>query len=968
MSNKTVRITRTGIEVNNLTSEVGDVSDEIATLTNSVNSLSTTASQLTLKRATLTGNVNVLASEIAELQDNDVSVTVTDSNVSVSSNSQSIPLATRADIDALSNLIASINSTGGGRLDLERTVLDQHEYFEKAIIDQDTARIDFPIVLQTEIPVSIEINDDAYIDELLRVESSNIYRLDSNLNVTFDTNVPIYANAFPTTVGATFHAPGTYALRNETTTSRYPDYAIEVLKIYRSYVDAISNSIQYFAIRGLSPAPPDYDTRFDNVFANSTESRRILMKFIEDEASNTVTGLQLWCALTPYSGEIQTIRPDNFDDVKFAPITLPVTTDNDVFTTSVENEDNIVLYESDGFIHIRVFNKGHINEMQNRQPTYLTKFIGSFVLMKRNERSDLTRATYKDLDFFMQCSNYVFIDEQPIEGLSDYSAILTLKSSSSKYIGLILAAFGNGSSNFDFYFKAPYSEFNGTAISMWTGKLNNGDNPYTKGVETVARESVFTALGFPGSPGSDFSAQPAYLGRSQFLNPPSPESVYLNGLNAIDIKPGLFNDYTAGLYSVSLAAHEYVHNYQIGIGSNRLSLTNSEGQAVAVELDTALTDGLVFYFRALAFASYVYPLIRGKYTLGERKNVRASNSSPEDPDIVYPDYGSGLFDHWLAATYDNEYQIMRRVNELLTITVDLNTSGIANGTTRPYRLALKQALLDLNKTAVDGNPLTIERVLADYAIMVSLLRTNQEIPKEYRCSIPLHIWTQKIRDDMAETYNCSISGGGFDMWWELFDKNIPITRQNWAVTTGGHWRDEHEGETMRPTWPSGENSIDVKLADTAMKVWSIDAYNHSEVSLSSISGRYAMFVSMFDPVTGTFLVDKLEDITSGSINLTQFRNDNNAPVQLGLVAINIDEEDGGLSNVSNWAELDITPTYIEVDDPSANTVIRTDPFTGAEVLTHVDRRTEIVGIRRPEACYDWTHYCTLTLTPNVTVP
>jgi hypothetical protein len=961
MSRNYVKVSRNGIEVitgGSGGSTVG-LSSTVSGLSTAVSGLNTTVTSMGASMTTLASNIADLVGDVVDLQSEPVSnvtVEVINGRVVVRDPFGDIPMVTKAELEEISNVISSRPGTGSDS-PFERTILPVGEYFDSYLGSNGMSPTPLaPYVMERVISGSVDRN--ATGNPLLSADQSKIYRLDSNLNVTFDQSVPIYTNAIPNILGATLHAPHESILKEYTDSNTFPEYTIQVMQSYKAYVDGMKSAIEYFLNRGIAPPPPDFLPEYAGFFVARSSEDIVCIRFNDD------TTLDLWFSFNKATPQLT--RPSNVGDITFAGINIPLTTSQSTFTTAIENQTDMVLYESDGFIHIRLFDSPFVDSRRSATGLYIAAFSGSFALFKRDDRYSLTRATRDTMTNLMQCSD-VTVKFGEVANTNTVTRAYNFKNKDTgKYSGFKFVEFGNGSPNLDMYLQAPYSTLNGVAMVTWPNKINKGDNIFTTIVETGANETTFHIIGFGNiakyTSADGIRKQGIWLGREAFINAPTPEQLYAGGLDVLDAKPQNFNVYTKSRDATLLTVHEYVHNYQQGVGalSNRGRVVPAETHATAVELDPALSDGYIAQFRCRAFVFYIYPLLRGKYTLGEDKGSGDGYNGPGDPDLLYPEYGQAIYDHWVVTAYDKNYQIMRRVTELLTASTVFKTPGTTIDSTsrKPYRLAYKLALVELNIRDAEGVPVTLNTILSDFLVMVSLLRNNPEIPKQYRTSIPFHIWCQTVKDHLKDRYNTTISDVALEIWWEMFDKNTPISRTNWAVIDTNYWRDEQEGQTMRPTWPSGVTSQDIKLADTALKVWVIDVDSYSNVNLTVAAGIFTMMVSMFDPISKTFKLAREMDISAScTLDLTQFRNHNGASVQLGVVATTINEEAGGLETEANWAPI-VIPTgseYLPVTDQSADTVLR------GGAVTHRDRRAEVVGIYKMMDCFNWKNFATLTL-------
>lgn len=174
----------------------------------------------------------------------------------------------------------------------------------------------------------------------------------------------------------------------------------------------------------------------------------------------------------------------------------------------------------------------------------------------------------------------------------------------------------------------------------------------------------------------------------------------------------------------------------------------------------------------------------------------------------------------------------------------------------------------------------------------------------------MHVWCNKISDEYSAAFDGKTTGDyvGMTTWWETFDSHLAIDSSTWSHLSV-LLPDYLEGDTIKPKWDSNVVSANVMLADTATKLFVIDADANANVTIEPIAGKFDVAVTMFDPTTSAFEIERVKDVTSATtIDLAKFAGHPDTTVQMVLTATNLVTEPLGLEDPATWVEIE-KPKY-----------------------------------------------------------
>ena len=469
------------------------------------------------------------------------------------------------------------------------------------------------------------------------------------------------------------------------------------------------------------------------------------------------------------------------------------------------------------------------------------------------------------------------------------------------FVGSVCPKAAGGDTRFDIFVTDP-GDANGFATTLQGAP---GDNPTTMPIEKGGDPTAFYVWSSPY-----WQYIFAYFSPEIQLNPPLPEM--LDGNQTI--KDGTLPTAPSSTILSLILGHEFQHCISFSIGGIRYM--DSEAQATAVECDPRLNIGTIALFRPHAWLSYVLALHRGSWT------AFANGRSLDDINVIYPDYGASMFYMYLQTTFDKNHQIMRRMNEIVSLKsfeplTEEEVKAIYATRTRftGAQLAFAQAIEEIY-------PGKTKDVFIDYCISTLLLRPNEAIPAQYRTGHPYWFWSSYSENNK----NGELNGGSNDSrWWQDFDEAVVLEAEigenstdrtnpyRRVATDGPHFI----GQTITPTWPKvnpADNSLDYNVNSTNPLATAVskelmnmsmcaflmpDSLNSATVQSTKGTLHVAAlkFGSTADGV-GTWLMDGVHVVLEGEskvIDLTQFHGQP-GKTQLVVINNNIQEEPEPINN------------------------------------------------------------------------
>lgn len=437
----------------------------------------------------------------------------------------------------------------------------------------------------------------------------------------------------------------------------------------------------------------------------------------------------------------------------YYPMRIPVTSDFAEFNAKF-NKEPIVYYDN---LHRRI--TIHIPECNNTPVEVsrmqlaieccncnleldftdnIVSFDGTFNLMRRNGLNQLVSSGFDQLEYLIQASSVVggktvLIDHgEPFEFTQEYN----FSEQGGVFTGIAIPRMNGETTQTDVYtFNLGIENANSVLgdplilpmLEDGPNSFQAGDNPVTTIKENLG-SSIYNnyydteewSLEAPGLPIYVLNGKtyPEQNGDQNIV--PLPE---------FPVDPTKILDFVVG--------HEYLHNTQTLQGTTQFLPT--EGQAAGIEMDPRLNHGVFSFFRQNRWTQYLATIIRGDWPL-TLPEIAAQNS--DIPGI--PTYGSSIFWRYLATQFDYNYQVMRRMSDILSnetlnpILIENNIpfviSSYGYGGQIGYNpegslLALDQALHELHGR-------NIQEVFGAFAVSLALLRNNTSIPSPYRHEYP----------------------------------------------------------------------------------------------------------------------------------------------------------------------------------------------------------------------------------------
>jgi hypothetical protein len=121
---------------------------------------------------------------------------------------------------------------------------------------------------------------------------------------------------------------------------------------------------------------------------------------------------------------------------------------------------------------------------------------------------------------------------------------------------------------------------------------------------------------------------------------------------------------------------------------------------------------------------------------------------------------------WLQSSFDKNHQIMRRMNEIVSVKAYENMSEDAINSQNSARVRFTGAQLAFKQEVSELFPEKVGDVFIDFCISTLVLRPNPSIPVKYRSGHPYWFWSNKSennKDGELGWYNDST-------WWQDFDE------------------------------------------------------------------------------------------------------------------------------------------------------------------------------------------------------
>jgi hypothetical protein len=563
-------------------------------------------------------------------------------------------------------------------------------------------------------------------------------------------------------------------------------------------IPVVERILSYFMERGYQVPPPDVPNKFKNQFIWSLDSGYVAIRFIYLPHKDYPSFVDLVATASPNTFNLDTWEPDPFalKNGHGYPIRIPITTDFcGKFQQSMNNGIPVAYWDQDcstitiavppteggGYLILRENDDTGNPDLNFNAEDYLTSFFGTFKILKRQKRvhehatrrdspsrgsssasdredSQLIPAHPRDADVLAQISQEMYISSRFYDGAEvetgvPFEFFLPLifslwEEGESSYTGAVLPRLSGGTESFDIYV-VPVPDVNAYAASLDPSDV--GDSPLTLFGEDFGVPSAITLFD-----NSEWRDQVWRIPHNVMLGEVCPEK--------ISKVPALQTVSVADAFHI-VAGHEFMHSMQDSSGST--VLLPAESMAAGIEMDSRLNIDLFIGFRSRSFAQRHVRLTRGSFTAMTPDSQGATT------------YGVALFWKYLADQFDPNYQVGRRLMDILAgetagplfekhnyptmyVATNINNTG--------GNAALKQSLRELHNRKLGT-------VWFDFSVALVLLRNNKAIPKEYRTHYPVWLWSQKYGDfaTLAAAEQSLDAGSTASNWWDRVDTNQLIT-------------------------------------------------------------------------------------------------------------------------------------------------------------------------------------------------
>ncbi len=571
-------------------------------------------------------------------------------------------------------------------------------------------------------------------------------------------------------------------------------------------VPIVEKILSYFLERGYQVPPPDVGSKFKNQFIwtfgagqnqISTGAGYVAIRFIYLPNKDYPSFVDLVSTASPTIFNLDTWEPDPLalQNGHGYPIRIPITTDFCGKFQQSYNSGTPVAYwdqkcstitivvpptESDGYLISREDDVTGNPDLDFQSRDYLTSFYGSFKILRRQRRvhenaskrgreskspsrhdredSQLIPTHPRDADVLAQVSPEVYISSRYFENGNngnDFEMLIPINpeimnnnESFNAYTGVVLPLMNGGSQSFDVY-TVPVQDINSYTAGLDSQDVS--DSPLSRFGEDYSVPSSVTLYD-----NSEWPTQVWRIPHDVMTGEVCPEK--------ISKVPRLKTVSVADTFHL-IAGHEFMHAMQDASGSGYL--LPAEAMAEGIEMDSRLNANLFAGFRSSSFAQRHVQLTRGAFTA----------MTPDSQGLVT--YGVSLFWKYLADQFDPNYQVCRRIMDILsgeTAGPLFQTQDYPNMFVAPNinntggNAALKQALRELQHRKLG-------EVWFNFSVANVLLRNNKAIPEEYRTHYPVWLWSQNYGDfaTLAAAEQIMDPGMTASNWWDRVDTNQLIT-------------------------------------------------------------------------------------------------------------------------------------------------------------------------------------------------
>lgn len=508
------------------------------------------------------------------------------------------------------------------------------------------------------------------------------------------------------------------------------------------------------------------------------------------------TGPATFAALALYQPD-PSLRKNGF----YYPIRIPITTDISEYQTKF-NTEPIAYYDN---LHRRI--SIHVSDCY--APTQLSQLVleipccncevdvnykdslaafdGTFNLMRRNGANQLVSSDFANLEYLIQASSVVSATTiyEDAGGPFPFTYEFNFSQPGGVFTGLAIPLMNGAGPQADiFVTNGNTNAFVSTddpliipaLVDNNTQLFQAGDNPVTTLVENLAYSPRTTIRDT-----SNWNILITELPALVMEGLTTPEE---NG----DIPAPIFASDPATILNV-VTGHEYLHVAQYLQGTSPFMPT--EANALGIEQDPKLNSNRFVGFRPAQWAhDYMPTVVRGDWPL-----TLSELAAPADTLLFPSTYGSSIFWRYMATQFDYNYQVMRRMSDILS-NATINPLLAENGV--PFALAAygyggqvginpAGPLLALAQALNELHGRNVQDVFADYAVSLAMLRNNSSIPAPYRHQYPY--WLSSPSYPFNE--DLSLPFPEYATWWQDYQDNI--------VLPEGYAFPQYDGQTFIPT-------------------------------------------------------------------------------------------------------------------------------------------------------------------------
>lgn len=623
------------------------------------------------------------------------------------------------------------------------------------------------------------------------------------------------------------------------------------------------HAISYFAQRGLPLPSMDVYPQYEGQFSTDFQLTGVAIKFqYEDDSVTMPYALDLiasadffnYFAIDLYQ-EDASLKQNG----RYYPIRIPITTDINEFkqlycTQPIVYYDNlhrritIHVPESSYELYRQAFAILCCNcATETDEISNLIAFDGTFSLMRRNANNELVSSSFADAQYLIQASPQVVVASENVYfGASEFFVDhYNFNDDGGVFTGLVIPLMNGGSAAFDFFtynnnigaFTSPNTPLVLPALEMGSQVYAQGDNPATTLREHFASTTnctIFDTLDWK----KDILGLPVNVMSGQT----TPEE------NSFIAEP---TEVDSSIILNTVAGHELFHTTQILQGDfNSIPL---EAQALSLEMDVKLNSSVYSGNQPRRWTQYTSAVVRGDWPL-TLPEVAANNQG-------FSTYGSSIFWKYLASQFDYNYQVMRRMNDILTheaLNPLLESNGITLGLVAfaygfPIGTNPAGSLIALDQALQELHGLNVQEVFSNYSVSLALLRNNSSIPLEYQHGYPY--W---LASDTYPSYEeLSQLRPLWATWWQEFQSN--------TVLQPGYTFPQYTGQTFVPVLD--QDIVDYPMQDMTMLIFEVPS-DVSSVTVD-VTGEWRVSAVQFNsdgtPV-GEFIMYPADNVPAVVVN------------------------------------------------------------------------------------------------------